>query len=104
MSAVTTLPGAGKATRCELARYHRPVPLRFVWHHILPEACGGLTQTGNLAQVCDSCHYSVHILMWQLAHPGGSTLKGTRAQAALARQGYDQAVAAGTAAKIPKEA
>lgn len=103
MSALTELPGVGKATTCQLAAYHRPVPLRFVWHHVLPEACGGATMAGNLASVCDSCHYSVHILMWQLAN-GGLTSKGTRTQVALAKSGYDQAVALGVAGKIPKEA
>jgi hypothetical protein len=105
MTGHVELEGIGKATTCELYKAHRPIPLRFVWHHVLPETCGGLTQTGNLASLCDSCHYSVHILLYQLAHPDPAhVVKGTKTQQALAQKGYDQAVAAGTADKIPKEA
>ena len=105
MTAAEFLPGIGKAASCQLAIIHQPKPLRFVWHHVLPETCGGLTQTGNLASVCDNDHYAVHVLMWYLAN-GGIPLgvKGTRKQLALARLGYEQAVAAGTAGRIPKEA
>lgn len=100
------LPGAGKATRCEAYGSHRPQPLRFVWHHVLPEACGGKAEPGNLAQVCDSCHYSIHILLWLLARGGlgDGTIRGTKGQRAIAQAGYDKAVAAGSAGKIPKEA
>lgn len=96
----------GKAARCELGGLlhtaaHRP--LRFVWHHILPQACGGQTSSGNLIALCDNCHYSVHELMWQMAHPP-VTARGNRKQAALAARGYDAAVTAGTAGKIPREA
>lgn len=105
MTGHAELPGVGKATTCELAKSHRPAPLRFVWHHVLPETCGGLTQLANLASVCDNCHYAVHVLMWQLAHGGlGDHPAGSKAQRALAQRGYDQAAAAGTAGKIPKEA
>ena len=98
------LEGIGKATSCQLTRDHRPVPLRFVWHHILPQVCGGKTEAANLASVCDSCHYSVHILMWLMANGGiPADIKGSKAQRALAAQGYSQALAAGTAGKIPKE-
>jgi HNH endonuclease len=99
------LPGVPKASRCEIARYHRPAPLRFIWHHVLPQACGGKTEPSNLAQLCDNDHYAVHLLMWHLAHGGiPPAVKGTRAQRALAQRGYDAAVAAGTQDQIPKEA
>ena len=95
----------GPANRCVIARYHRPKPLRYVWHHVLPEACGGKTEPDNLASLCDSCHYSVHIILWNLASgiPAGNQ-GGTKAQLALARRGFTEAVLAGTAHKIPKEA
>ena len=103
---LTELPGVGKATRCQLSVQTGPHPARrYVWHHVLPQACGGLTVPANLAQVCDSCHYAVHDLMWLMAN--GAPRPGpphTRAQLALAARGYLAAVAAGTAGRIPKEA
>lgn len=93
----------GRAVSCQGYGTHRPVPLRFVWHHILPQVCGGKTVAANLASLCDSCHYSIHILLWQMANKVPLS-KGTKAQLAFAKQGYDAAVAAGTADKIPKEA
>jgi hypothetical protein len=83
--------------------YHRPRPLRYVFHHILPQACGGKTEASNLVALCDNCHYAVHVLLWQLAQGTGSAT-GTRAQTRLATEGYAEAVAAGTAGDIPKEA
>lgn len=90
------------ATKCELAIYHRPKPLRFVWHHVLPLACGGKPTPDNMIQVCDNCHYAVHRVMWQLAH-GGIVTPGSRKQEATARLGYNQAVAVGAQALIPRE-
>ena len=105
MDAHAELPEVGRATTCQLAKVHRPVPLRFIWHHVLPQACGGKTEADNLAQLCDSCHYSVHILMWYVANGGiPAGVKGTRTQRDLAMRGYNLALAAGTAGKIPKEA
>lgn len=104
-AALTELPGVGKATRCQLGSTPRAhIPRRFVWHHILPQACGGKTEPGNLAQVCDSCHYAVHDLMWLLAQGQAPAGAYTKAQMALAEQGYSEAVAAGTAGHMPKEA
>lgn len=106
MEAAEFLEGVGRATSCQLGKQGRThLALRFVWHHILPQACGGKTEPANLASLCDSCHYSVHILMWYLANGGiPATVTGTKRQLALAASGYEQAVAAGTANKIPKEA
>jgi hypothetical protein len=88
-----------------LTRYHYPRPMRFVWHHILPQACGGKSTKTNLIAVCDNCHYATHILMWYLANGGiPVTVKYSRAQLRLAQQGYQAAVAAGTVSKMPKEA
>lgn len=102
MDAHEYLPRVGRATGCIVAVHHFPKPLRFVWHHILPQVCGGLSVPANCAAVCDSCHYSVHILLYSLAQ--GATIKpGSRVQVALARHGYAAAVAAGTVSLIPKE-
>lgn len=98
------LPNVGYATRCEVVDKHWPRPLRYVWHHILPQQAGGPTTPTNLAQLCDNCHYAVHHLMWMLkegaAIPGG--MKRSR-RYHLALQGYQAAVAAGTVDRIPNE-
>jgi hypothetical protein len=106
MTAQVELPGVGKATTCEAYGTHRPQPLRFVWHHVLPQACGGKTERDNLVSLCDGCHYSCHVIMWLFGHGGllGGTPHGTKGQRAIAQRGYDEALAAGTADKIPKEA
>jgi hypothetical protein len=93
----------GKAITCEAAKSHRPEPRRFVWHHVLPQACGGETVPGNLVQLCDTDHYAIHDLMYRLAHNLPIARPWTRAQMALARRGYDAAVAAGTADRMPRE-
>jgi hypothetical protein len=104
-AAATELPGVGKAVRCELSATVGSHPARrFVWHHVLPQACGGLTVPANLAQLCDNDHYAVHDLMWLLAQGGTPAKPYTRAQLALATRGWQEAVAAGTAGKMPKEA
>lgn len=87
---------------CEVSSYHSPVPLRYVWHHIQPEAAGGATEVNNLAGLCDSCHYSIHRLMWNLAH-GITNPKVPRKQLTIATDGYNRCVAAGTVDKIPNE-
>jgi hypothetical protein len=104
MQASGYLPGFGYATRCECARFHYPKPMRFVWHHKLPQEAGGPTTADNLIQVCDSCHYTIHRLLWMLAK--GQTIlpalkRGKRYTAAM--EGYQAAVAAGTVGKIPNE-
>jgi hypothetical protein len=98
------LPGFGPATLCQVTptASHRPVPLRFVWHHIQPQEAGGLTEQANLVQLCDSCHYTIHRLMWYMAH--GTVLpKVHRVQLQYAQKGFDACTAAGTVAKIPNE-
>jgi HNH endonuclease len=52
---VLELPGLGKPTYCQGAENHNPKPLRYVWHHILPQEAGGQTTRENLASLCDSC-------------------------------------------------
>lgn len=108
MIAQTELPGFGPATTCQASGTHNPTPLRFVWHHIEPHEAGGLTVASNLAEVCDSCHYSIHRLLWHLARnelagpvPLGPVPR--QAQLALAQQGFNKCMAAGTIAQIPNE-
>ena len=79
--------------------------MRYVWHHILPEIAGGRTTRSNLVSLCDSCHYAVHVLLYQLKLHGAVTpdSRNNRKRVALARQGYMLAVTAGTVDKIPNE-
>lgn len=98
-----TIPGIGRATKCVVPVHHAPRPMRFVWHHILPQAAGGKTELVNLAELCDSCHYSVHIMLWSLAQGAVLPKHLDAGQLDLANAGYDAAVVAGTVALIPKE-
>lgn len=89
---------------------HRPRPLRFVWHHILPQTCGGRTTKQNLVSLCDNCHITVHSILWLIAQHQGLTANiiryqhiGTEEQRELAERGYQAAVALGTVARIPNE-
>jgi HNH endonuclease len=97
------LPGFGPATTCEASGSHSPTPLRFVWHHIQPQEAGGATVSSNLAQLCDSCHYSIHRLLYHLAKGVALGPVPRKAQLALAQQGYAMCVNAGTVDKIPNE-
>ncbi len=113
MSALLTVNGL-PATTCEASSSHTPVPLRFVWHHIQPQEAGGPTEPGNLVQVCDSCHYTIHRIMWTmrliaLGDPVTAVQRGyiahppRKAQLKIAAQGYEACVTAGTLAQIPNE-
>lgn len=103
MSALLAVPGLGPAEKCTASASHNPVPLRYVWHHIQPQEAGGQTVPANLAEICDSCHFSIHRLLWHLARnlPIGPVPR--QAQLALAQRGYEACVAAGTVARIPDE-
>lgn len=59
------------------ATHHRPVPLRFVWHHIQPQEAGGQTVQQNLVQLCDSCHYSIHRIITPELPDGLPTTSGS---------------------------
>lgn len=102
MSGQMELPGVGKATTCQVATHHTPRPRRWVWHHIQPLTCGGITEPGNLAQLCDNCHYGIHQLMWDMAH-GVNPGAASPGQKRIASEGYARCVAAGTVANIPQE-
>lgn len=118
MSAVLYVPGLGHATSCAISERHAPRPVRYVWHHVLPQACGGTTDLANLAELCDNCHYTVHELMTLLlakfgpgntsgildVAPLAATLRvGLQGHKMLAANGYLTAVHLGTAAHIPDE-
>ncbi len=103
MSALLTVPGLGKAGHCVVSGSHSPEPLRFVWHHIQPHEAGGPTVPANLLECCDSCHYSVHRLMFQLARGLPLDPAPRRQTLAYARQGYEACLAAGTVSQIPDE-
>lgn len=115
MSALLEYNGV-KAAACVISPVdaHRPVPLRFVWHHVQPEETGGPTEDANLIQLCDSCHYTIHRLLWilRLQHDGTPLTPAQaaelvapprRAQLGYAQQGFAACLAAGTADKIPNE-
>jgi len=92
------------ASKCQAgAQLLHHTALRFVWHHILPQVCGGKTETANLAELCDNCHYAVHQVMYALSRGAAPAKAATDKQFQLAKVGYDLAVAAGTAGKIPRE-
>jgi len=103
MEAATTLPGFGPATQCVGSGTHTPMPLRYVWHHVQPHEAGGPTDATNLVELCDTCHYSIHRLLWHLARQLDLGPVPRRAQLTLARAGLAKCVAAGTVDKIPNE-
>ena len=107
MEAAVFLPRMGTARECVISTAHNPIPLRFVWHHIMPKACGGKTTKSNLVSLCDSCHYAIHALLWDLkTHEGLFTIASpvrNRHRMAFAYLGYDAAKAAGTLDKITNE-
>lgn len=103
-----------RAARCDASASHDPAPLRFVWHHIQPQEAGGQTDSSNLVQLCDSCHYSIHRMLWAYrlialglpltdAERAAITKPPRRAQLKLASQGYEACRVAGTISKIPNE-
>lgn len=99
--------GVGRALYCQCAECHTPIPLRFVWHHILPKVCGGRSTKANLLSCCDSCHYGIHLMMGDLKHNNGNFVvykrfSGTN-RARWAYEGYRLAVEAGVVDKIPDQ-
>lgn len=95
-----------QATSCAVAANHSPTAVRFVWHHILPQACGGRTVQENLVNVCDNCHYAIHAILYDLKVNAKITKPAWRRnkrRVQYAQQGYQAAVAAGTVDKIPNE-
>lgn len=101
------LASVGRATSCACVGDHRPAPLRYVWHHILPEVCGGKSSKDNLVSVCDNCHYGIHAMLYDLKLHGPplrtyGRFAGTK-RAQIALEGYAAAAQAGVVDKIPSE-
>ena len=105
MEASVYLPMVGRASKCEVSDSHRPEPMRYIWHHVLPKTCGGRSVSANLVALCDNCHFGVHALLYQMKVNGIVTQSSinNRARVKLAIQGYQAAVVAGTVDKIPNE-
>lgn len=93
---------------CQVHKTHRPVPLRWVEHHIQPLAMGGMNVPENRVKVCDTGHYNIHRLLDVLLledkqnpveTPGELTLAradgGTPHERLLAIKGFDMWVVAG---------
>lgn len=104
----TFLLSFGYAKRCEATKTHSPTPLRYVWHHILPQTCGGKTVAANLIEVCDNCHYGIHAILHDMAVNGGRVSKKYRhlvgtGRYEVAKKGYQSALDTGTLNKIPNE-
>jgi hypothetical protein len=105
VSALLELPELGlyKPVECSLLRTHEPTPLRFVWHHILPETCGGRSTRDNLINVCDNCHIGIHAIMYAIVHKVPIPRSHSYAQYQIALRGIEQAVALGMQDRIPNE-
>jgi len=73
--------------QCEVHKYHWPVPLRTVKHHIHPQEFGGPTTPANLVKVCDNGHYSIHTVLDALLR-GKTPPKSTRRERQLAELGF----------------
>lgn len=102
MQALLEFAGA-RATQCMGSGAHAPQVLRFVWHHIQPREAGGATEPENLVELCDSCHYSVHRLLWRMAQSQPLGFVPRQAQLKFAKLGYERCKAAGTVDQIPNE-
>ena len=110
MSASLVNADGVKASSCSVTTNHVPYVVRFVWHHVMPESLGGSVEV----EVCDSCHYSIHrILYYMSLRYQGIALTDEqqallnspprRAQLAIAQQGLDMCIAAGVVDRIPNE-
>lgn len=72
--------------RCACVAEHRPAPLEYEWHHVLPLAMGGEnTPHGvpdrNGVWLCPTAHTNVHEVLREVLRNGGALSWG----AALAR-------------------
>jgi hypothetical protein len=99
---IDEVPNAPKATTCVITKAHRPQPLRFITHHVQPKEAGGISEPENYVELCDSCHYTIHRLMWYMRN-GTPLPKVYRKQLEIATTGYNKCVAAGTVDQIPNE-
>lgn len=90
-------------SKCSVALVHRPVPTRYVVHHIQPQVCGGLSVPANQITLCDNCHYTIHRIMYGMRMGTPNAALGNRRQRQIATSGYQLCLAAGTVNKIPNE-
>ena len=76
--------------KCDVHITHRPVPLRFVQHHIQPQGMGGPDSPNNLVAVCDTGHFNIHRLMAALIR--GEKIEGVGAvsERRLAHRGFNE--------------
>lgn len=63
---------ARKLHACEACGWKQPAVIKtkrvLETHHVLPTACGGATETENLAVLCPNCHALAHAL-WPARKP-----------------------------------
>lgn len=76
--------------------YHRPRPLRLVFHHIQPLGMGGADRPSNRVLTCDTGHYNMHRLQADLIRNGVMRYRrGTTRERVLADRGYTEWTEAG---------
>ena len=56
---------------CLCVAEHRPAPLEYEHHHILPAEHGGPTTPANLVWICPTTHTNTHEILRELIHRGG---------------------------------
>jgi hypothetical protein len=74
---------------------HRPRPLRFVVHHVLPLGMGGLGESDNWVITCDTGHFNIHRLLGDLIRSQTMRTLGTSRERSLAVRAYRQWISAG---------
>jgi HNH endonuclease len=90
---------------CAIHNRHQDEPESFDRHHIVPESWGGPTKASNLATLCPTGHRDVHTLLNLLVMGGGQLQSWVKwrhwnsATRALAKKGYDDALAMGLTPK-----
>lgn len=80
---------------CTVHKTHVPKPLLVELHHVQPLGMGGPDTDDNKVAVCVGGHYSIHTLLADLIRAGKMRRAGTKAERALAQQGFDKWTAAG---------
>lgn len=78
---------------CQVHKTHAPAPLVIHVHHILPLAMLGPDTAANRIRVCPTGHANIHHMIHLLIK--GEPLVGSRFERRVAREGYEQWVAAG---------
>jgi hypothetical protein len=89
---------------CTVQRYHWP-PVQLgetEEHHVQPLYLGGPDIRANKRWVCPNCHYAAHLALTAMV-AGKPVPRVTRAQLALAKDGWNAWVASGQPITGPKE-